>query len=173
MGTMYIDFRVPEYMRVEPVVLPTAFAMPSMTLICPTRDSAALLAPTRFTLTQCNPRYQFIARRMSPHSSVRAAQAPDPGWRPPQSTPGSGCPADKSCLNHQMTADNARARLPSSNDNAPRYSTPPPEDAREQPAMGYDWAGHRATCYRLYIEEGRPLEEIMQHLRAKRGFSPR
>lgn len=39
--------------------------------------------------------------------------------------------------------------------------------------MGYDWAGHRETCYRLYIEEGRPLEEIMGHLRAQRGFSPR
>lgn len=39
--------------------------------------------------------------------------------------------------------------------------------------MGYDWAGHQETCYRLYIEEGRPLEEIMAHLRAHGGFSPR
>lgn len=39
--------------------------------------------------------------------------------------------------------------------------------------MGYDWAGHRETCYRMYIEEGRPLEEIMGWLREQRGFSPR
>lgn len=30
--------------------------------------------------------------------------------------------------------------------------------------MGYDWAGHQATCYRLYIEEGWLLEEIMGYL---------
>lgn len=38
--------------------------------------------------------------------------------------------------------------------------------------MGYDWAGHRDECYRLYVDEGRPLGEVMGRLR-EGGFSPR
>ncbi|TFB02338.1 hypothetical protein CCMA1212_005624 [Trichoderma ghanense] len=38
--------------------------------------------------------------------------------------------------------------------------------------MGYRWEEHRETCYRLYIEQGWPLERIMAHLQSSAGFTP-
>jgi hypothetical protein len=39
--------------------------------------------------------------------------------------------------------------------------------------MGYNWEGKEEICYRLYIEEKRPLDEIMDYLRAEFNFAPR
>jgi hypothetical protein len=39
--------------------------------------------------------------------------------------------------------------------------------------MGYRWEEHRETCYRLYIEQGWPLERIMAYLQSSAGFTPR
>ncbi len=39
--------------------------------------------------------------------------------------------------------------------------------------MVYDWDAHHQTCYRLYIEEGKSLEEIMDHMRTAHRFTPR
>ncbi|TQV96230.1 d-lactate dehydrogenase protein [Cordyceps javanica] len=38
--------------------------------------------------------------------------------------------------------------------------------------MVYDWDAHQETCYQLYIQEGRPLEDIMDHLRTVHAFCP-
>ncbi|KAM4058547.1 clr5 domain-containing protein [Hirsutella rhossiliensis] len=38
--------------------------------------------------------------------------------------------------------------------------------------MVYDWDRHQQTCYRLYIDEGRPLEDIRAHLKSVHGFAP-
>ncbi|EGR47580.1 uncharacterized protein TRIREDRAFT_63955 [Trichoderma reesei QM6a] len=38
--------------------------------------------------------------------------------------------------------------------------------------MGYRWEEHRETCYRLYIEQGWPLERIMAYLQSSAGFTP-
>ncbi|TWU75247.1 hypothetical protein ED733_005837 [Metarhizium rileyi] len=38
--------------------------------------------------------------------------------------------------------------------------------------MGYDWDVHRQTCYRLYIDEGRSLEDIMNHMKTVYKFTP-
>lgn len=39
--------------------------------------------------------------------------------------------------------------------------------------MVYDWDTHQKTCYRLYIEEGRSLEDIMEHMKNVHKFCPR
>jgi len=39
--------------------------------------------------------------------------------------------------------------------------------------MVYDWDRHQQTCYRLYIEERKPLEDIMEHMRVHHQFAPR
>ncbi|PFH57568.1 hypothetical protein XA68_14861 [Ophiocordyceps unilateralis] len=39
-------------------------------------------------------------------------------------------------------------------------------------AMVYDWDRHRQTCHKLYIEEGRSLEDIMAYMKATHRFSP-
>ncbi|EQL00683.1 hypothetical protein OCS_03605 [Ophiocordyceps sinensis CO18] len=38
--------------------------------------------------------------------------------------------------------------------------------------MVYDWDRHQQTCYRLYIDEGKSLEDIRAHLRSAHGFAP-
>ncbi|KND91375.1 hypothetical protein TOPH_03955 [Tolypocladium ophioglossoides CBS 100239] len=38
--------------------------------------------------------------------------------------------------------------------------------------MVYDWDAHQQTCYRLYIEEGRSLEDIMEHMKRVHRFAP-
>ncbi|KAI5467411.1 hypothetical protein BGZ63DRAFT_346248 [Mariannaea sp. PMI_226] len=38
--------------------------------------------------------------------------------------------------------------------------------------MVYDWDVHQKTCYQLYIDEGRSLEDIMDHLRSVHKFTP-
>lgn len=39
--------------------------------------------------------------------------------------------------------------------------------------MVYDWDAHQETCYQLYIQEGRSLEDIMDHLKTAHQFCPR
>ena len=39
--------------------------------------------------------------------------------------------------------------------------------------MVYNWSEHEATCYRLYIDEKKSLEEIMLYMREKHAFTPR
>lgn len=39
--------------------------------------------------------------------------------------------------------------------------------------MVYDWDRHQQTCYRLYIVEGKSLEDIRVHLKSAHGFAPR
>ncbi|KAK7430135.1 hypothetical protein QQZ08_003320 [Neonectria magnoliae] len=38
--------------------------------------------------------------------------------------------------------------------------------------MVYDWDVHQKTCYQLYIDEGRSLEDIMDHMKAVYKFTP-
>ncbi|KAL6876740.1 hypothetical protein J3F83DRAFT_726912 [Trichoderma novae-zelandiae] len=38
--------------------------------------------------------------------------------------------------------------------------------------MGYRWEEHRETCYRLYIQQGWPLERIMAYLQSSASFAP-
>ncbi|KAK5992686.1 hypothetical protein PT974_06101 [Cladobotryum mycophilum] len=38
--------------------------------------------------------------------------------------------------------------------------------------MVYDWDSHHGVCYQLYIEEGKSLEEIMDHLKDVYKFTP-
>ncbi|KHN96699.1 uncharacterized protein MAM_05255 [Metarhizium album ARSEF 1941] len=38
--------------------------------------------------------------------------------------------------------------------------------------MVYDWDAHQETCYRLYIDEGRSLEDIMDHMKTVHKFTP-
>ncbi|KID89844.1 hypothetical protein MGU_03249 [Metarhizium guizhouense ARSEF 977] len=38
--------------------------------------------------------------------------------------------------------------------------------------MVYDWDAHQQTCYRLYIDEGRSLEDIMDHMKTVHKFTP-
>lgn len=39
--------------------------------------------------------------------------------------------------------------------------------------MVYDWEGKEEECYRLYVEERKPLDEVMEHFKNGYGFSPR
>jgi len=39
--------------------------------------------------------------------------------------------------------------------------------------MVYDWAGKREICYQMYIQEKKPLEEIMEYMRTAYQFAPR
>jgi hypothetical protein len=39
--------------------------------------------------------------------------------------------------------------------------------------MVYDWENKEEVCYRMYIEEKKSLEEIMEHLKEESGFAPR
>ena len=39
--------------------------------------------------------------------------------------------------------------------------------------MVYDWDGKEATCFQMYIEENKSLEEIMQWFKEKQNFAPR
>ncbi|PTB68207.1 hypothetical protein BBK36DRAFT_1195227 [Trichoderma citrinoviride] len=38
--------------------------------------------------------------------------------------------------------------------------------------MGYRWEEHRETCFRLYIQQGWPLERIMAYLQSSADFTP-
>ncbi|KPM36774.1 hypothetical protein AK830_g9803 [Neonectria ditissima] len=44
--------------------------------------------------------------------------------------------------------------------------------AKPFPTMVYDWDVHQKTCYQLYIDEGRSLEDIMDHMKAVYKFTP-
>lgn len=39
--------------------------------------------------------------------------------------------------------------------------------------MVYDWENKEDICYRLYIEEKKSLEEIMEYMKEEHKFSPR
>jgi hypothetical protein len=39
--------------------------------------------------------------------------------------------------------------------------------------MGYKWEQHRQTCYRLYVEEKKSLDELVAYMREHHGFGPR
>lgn len=39
--------------------------------------------------------------------------------------------------------------------------------------MVYEWDAYQETCYRIYIEEGRSLEDIMEHMKKVHKFAPR
>ncbi|KAF5009465.1 hypothetical protein FDECE_4310 [Fusarium decemcellulare] len=39
--------------------------------------------------------------------------------------------------------------------------------------MVYHWAPHKEICYRMYITERRPLEEIIEHMKRVYSFKPR
>lgn len=39
--------------------------------------------------------------------------------------------------------------------------------------MVYSWANHETACFNLYVEEGRPLDEVMQIMKEKYDFDPR
>jgi Clr5 domain len=39
--------------------------------------------------------------------------------------------------------------------------------------MVYDWEDKEDVCYRMYIEEKKSLEEIMEFMKTERNFAPR
>ena len=39
--------------------------------------------------------------------------------------------------------------------------------------MGYDWDDKRDICYRLYVEEKKSLEDVVDYFRDKLQFVPR
>lgn len=39
--------------------------------------------------------------------------------------------------------------------------------------MVYDWESKEEMCYRLYIEEKKSLEEIMEYMKENYKFAPR
>jgi len=39
--------------------------------------------------------------------------------------------------------------------------------------MVYDWDGKEETCYRMYIEEKKSLEDIMEYMKTELNFAPR
>lgn len=39
--------------------------------------------------------------------------------------------------------------------------------------MVYRWEQHRQTCYRLYVEENKSLEEVVEYMRVHHNFTPR
>lgn len=39
--------------------------------------------------------------------------------------------------------------------------------------MVYNWDPHREVCYRLYVEEKRSLDEIVEYMREHYDFTPR
>lgn len=39
--------------------------------------------------------------------------------------------------------------------------------------MVYDWAQHRHVITRLYVDESKPVDEIIRHMRTHYGFTPR
>ncbi len=43
----------------------------------------------------------------------------------------------------------------------------------QMPKMVYDWASKEDICYDLYINQKKPLEEIMEYLRDRHDFTPR
>jgi hypothetical protein len=45
--------------------------------------------------------------------------------------------------------------------------------ARTDFKMVYDWENKEEICYRMYIEEKKSLEEIMEYLKENNGFAPR
>ena len=38
--------------------------------------------------------------------------------------------------------------------------------------MVYDWEGKEHVCHRMYIEEKKSLEEIMEYMRREMNFAP-
>ena len=43
----------------------------------------------------------------------------------------------------------------------------------EDDEMVYDWDGKEATCFQMYIEENKSLEEIMAYFKENHNFAPR
>ena len=43
----------------------------------------------------------------------------------------------------------------------------------EDDNMVYDWEGKEATCFQMYIQENRSLEEIMEYFKVEHNFAPR
>jgi hypothetical protein len=39
--------------------------------------------------------------------------------------------------------------------------------------MVYDWDGKREICYKMYIEDKKALEEIMEYMKNTHQFAPR
>jgi hypothetical protein len=39
--------------------------------------------------------------------------------------------------------------------------------------MVYDWGDKEELCYRMYIEEKKPLEDIMEYMKIHLKFNPR
>jgi hypothetical protein len=39
--------------------------------------------------------------------------------------------------------------------------------------MVYDWENKEEICYRMYIEEKKSLEEIMEYMKEEHKFAPR
>lgn len=39
--------------------------------------------------------------------------------------------------------------------------------------MVYDWEGKEQVCYDMYINQKKPMEEIMEYFRVEEDFTPR
>ena len=39
--------------------------------------------------------------------------------------------------------------------------------------MVYDWEGKEPICYRMYIDEKKSLEDIMEYMKTEYNFAPR
>jgi len=47
------------------------------------------------------------------------------------------------------------------------------QTATKHTNMVYEWAPHKEVCYRLYVEEKRTLEDIVEYMREHHSFAPR
>lgn len=43
----------------------------------------------------------------------------------------------------------------------------------EDDMMVYDWEGKEATCFQMYIQENKSLEDIMEFFKVEHNFAPR
>lgn len=39
--------------------------------------------------------------------------------------------------------------------------------------MGYDWSDKEADCFRLYVQEGKSMDDVIDWFRREKGFAPR
>lgn len=48
-----------------------------------------------------------------------------------------------------------------------------PRHILEDGNMVYDWEGKEATCFQMYIQENKSLEDIMEFFKLEHNFAPR
>ena len=55
----------------------------------------------------------------------------------------------------------------------PAFEQIAPYPALNSDKMVYDWEGKEPICYRMYIDEKKSLEDIMEYMKTEHNFAPR